>query len=79
MAAAEVRQIKAVRLGEKGAQFEEVEPGIQALLDHYSSLFHEPKGVALARAHNHKIPILSSHGLVSVWPYEYPFYQKKKK
>lgn len=73
-----ILQIKTIRLGEKGAQMEEVEPNLQALLDHYSSLFQEPKGLPPIRAHDHKIPLIPSHGPVSVRPYRYPFYQKNE-
>jgi hypothetical protein len=68
---AAILQIKAIQLGEKRAQIEEV--------DQHSNLFQEPKGLLQARAHDHKIPILLGQGPVSVRPHRYPFYKKIKK
>jgi len=76
---AAILQIKAIQLGEKRAQIEEVELEIQALLDQHSNLFQEPKGLLQARAHDHKLPILLGQGPVSVRPHRYPFYKKIKK
>lgn len=71
-------QLKAVHLGEKEEKKEEVAADIQTLLEQYSVLFQEPKGLPPTRAHDHQIPILTRQGPVSVRPYRYPFLSKER-
>jgi hypothetical protein len=38
-------QIRAIKLGEKQAESDTMAPDIHNMLDHYASLFQEPKGL----------------------------------
>jgi hypothetical protein len=53
-------------------------PEFHRLLDRYATLFQEPMGLPPTRAHDHKIPTLLDHELISIRPYHYSFYQKNE-
>lgn len=71
-------QMRTIKLGESQAESEELAPEMCKLLDHYASIFQEPKGLPPTRVHDHKIPIIPDQGPVSVRLYRYPFYQKNE-
>jgi len=54
-------------------------PGpVAAILEDYSDIFQEPKGLPAHRAHDHAITLQEGAQPVSVRPYRYPFYQKEE-
>jgi len=55
-----------------------VEPQIFDLLNRYSEVFLEPKGLPLTRNHDHHIVLQSGAKPVCVGPYRYPYFQKSE-
>ncbi|KAA8550293.1 hypothetical protein F0562_001977 [Nyssa sinensis] len=49
---------------------------IRSLLNRYSRVFEAPTGLPPRCLHDHRIPLQSNTGPVSVRPYQYPYYQK---
>ncbi|KAA8519599.1 hypothetical protein F0562_013956 [Nyssa sinensis] len=48
---------------------------IRSLLNRYSWVFEAPTGLPPQRLHDHRIPLQSNTGPVSVRPYQYPYYR----
>jgi len=51
---------------------------VAAILNAYTDVFQEPKGLPPHRAQDHSIPLQEGAQPVSVRPYRYPFYQKEE-
>ncbi|KAF5481387.1 hypothetical protein F2P56_002043, partial [Juglans regia] len=54
----------------------EVPRDLQELLDQFSEVFQEPKGLPPTRSHDHSIPLVSNAKPISQRPYRYPYFQK---
>lgn len=57
---------------------DDVQPEVKVILDEFSGVFSEALGLPPSRSHDHKIPLLDSHGPVNVRPYRYPHFQKNE-
>jgi hypothetical protein len=53
-------------------------PDLHKILDNFSEIFEESRGLPPRRRHDHCIPLKPETGLVSVRPYRYPHYQKNE-
>lgn len=49
---------------------------VSKLLQQFSKVFEEPKGLPLRRTQDHQIPLQQETMLVSLRSYRYPFYKK---
>ena len=51
---------------------------LQGLLQQYSSLFEEPRGLPPKRLHDHSIPLKDENQVVKIRPYRYSVIQKNE-
>ena len=55
-----------------------IAPEMQPILDQYSEVFNEPKGLPPRRSHDHQIQLHAAAKTTSSRPYRYPYYQKEE-
>jgi hypothetical protein len=51
---------------------------IAAILKDFEEVLHEPKGLPPSRAHDHVIPLHEGTQPVSIRPYRYSYFRRKK-
>ncbi|KAJ8472206.1 hypothetical protein OPV22_026549 [Ensete ventricosum] len=60
----------------KGENIQISDPKLALLLDEFTDVFTEPRGLPPNRQHDHRIPILSGKPPTNLRPYHYPHLQK---
>jgi hypothetical protein len=63
--------VEETELGEVGVE-------VNAVLQEFSDLFEEPKGLPPSRSHDHSIILHTGSRPICVRPYRYPYFQKEE-